>query len=194
MIKEPKKLRQRWVAGGIHEIDLLEGVYGYCQVLEDPQVAFYHLFRKEGEPQPSLDEITQAPVSFKISVYGEGPFNRWPRLGKVPLDAEINKYEDHFRYNATTQEYSIIGHGYPPNGTTVPKERIKGLECQAVWQAVNVEQRLRDLHAGRLNYIVEMFRLRPKKEPFIKDFYADQGYDFHWIDHLLNKRDCSDKS
>lgn len=174
-----KNLKQRWVVGSIIEIDLYDGTYTYGLTLNIPSVVFYKIIRKENEERPTFNKIINSEIIFRLSVYGNTIRNEWLKLGKVQYDPALNVKPSKFTMNSETGEITIWkGAGGTYKGTL---EDIKGLESVSVWEYGAVEQRLRDFFAGRPCWYLESEKPGWKKIS-AKEFYAQYGYDFHWLD------------
>lgn len=174
-----KNLKQRWVVGAIIEIDLMDGTFTYAQLLESPKIQFYNIKRSRLEECPSFDKILESSKIFQLSVYPEAVRSEWLRLGKVCYDSEKNVYPSKYTIDSITDAITI----WKAGGGTYPGtiEDIKGLEYLAVWEYGAVEQRLRDHFAGRPCWYMESDKPGWKRIS-AKEFYAQYGYDFNWLD------------
>jgi hypothetical protein len=184
MTVKKEKFPRRWLPGGIHEIDLKDGTFAYAQALLDPDVAFYECLRKEKESRPSLESVVTSKILFKVGMYEDGIRKEWERIGRVPLKPELENSEDCFLYHEDTDTVELfkVGVGIIP----ATWEEVKHLERLALWGHGSVEQRLRDHFAGRPNWDLESDKPGWKFIP-IKEFYAQYGYNFHWMDEESDK-------
>lgn len=145
-------------AGTFLRVHLEERLFGYARVLEKPDVAFYKFFTEE--PIGDLESLEVKPLLFVLAVRLRD-LDKWTPLGSRPLRGDVAKpivsfhqKRDNFRdctiYDSTGREWKAT-----------PEECV-GLERDAVWEVNGIEERLRDVFAGRPN--AQEVRLRVRLE------------------------------
>jgi hypothetical protein len=142
--------------GDVVEIDLGEDLHAYARVLPNATFAFYDCI---GKATKALEEILAAPILFKVPVMRRAVTSgRWRIIGSSPLSPELLEHPAFFIQDALNLAHFEISIG----GKTRPasREECQGLERLAVWSANHIEDRLRDVHAGRPNKWVESLRIR----------------------------------
>jgi hypothetical protein len=175
--------------GMVFRIDLREGTHGYGQVATETKYIFFDHQDPYDHPTP-VEEILEKPVAF-YSVVDRYVLKEglWDILGVWPVKPENQIFPDPFGYNDWTKSYFIWKTGVGQVPCTL--EETYGREILASYGHGAIEQRLRDHLARRPNYWVERSRsdhLYPTSREFavtyprMKEFYAQYGYNFHWLD------------
>ncbi|HEX6683467.1 MAG TPA: Imm26 family immunity protein [Candidatus Limnocylindrales bacterium] len=149
-------MARRPVPGDIVRIDYAEDRHTYGQVLTTPYVGIYDL---QATGDMNIGEIIAAPVLFVVAVYDRVVSRGWSSVGKAPDGAPRIAIPEYFMQDmfqpASCQIIDAQGNARP----ATPQE-CAGLERAAVWDAVHVEERLRDHYAGRPNAYLESLKLR----------------------------------
>ena len=162
--------------GQVLRIPLEEGVYGYAQMVNKVEHAFFD-YKDDGQNM-DIEKVLAAPMIFKLTV-DRYVVNKgyWEIIGIYPVNPEYQVCKDSFSYHSFNKRYTIwrMGQGQIP----ATKEEILGLERMSSWEHGSVEQRLRDYFAGRPNYYVEKdISFFGPPYPSMKEFYKQYGYDF----------------
>ena len=142
--------------GDIVEINLGDGTVSFAQVLADPLVAFFRKAYKIGE-QPRIVDIARHPVMFRIWVHNSAiRSGRWKVVGHAFPSDELMKAPSFFKTDPVTKQLLR----YDTGGKEMPAspEEVADLECAAIWDAEQVEERIRDTLSGKRNKIVDAFR------------------------------------
>lgn len=144
--KRPRN--QRRTVGAIVKVDLGDGSHSYAQILKNSNFAFYDI-RSKGEVT-NPHELRSAPIAFVVSVYDDAVTKgRWQKVISLPLDPRVTVLPQKFIQDPMDPNRFEI---YDPNtGQTRPAKRDEciGLERAAVWEARQVEERLREHFEGR---------------------------------------------
>ncbi|GAC1348362.1 MAG: hypothetical protein NVS2B9_15360 [Myxococcales bacterium] len=143
--------------GDVVRIPLAPDLHGYGRVLEQGVVAFYGQFDATG--RCPADEVVGAKVIFKVLTMSVAlTSGRWPVIGNVPLAGDLLQPAAFFRQDPGAVGALFILRGGIERAATA--EECAGLERLAVWSALQVEDRLRDAHAGKPNRWVELVKIR----------------------------------
>ena len=139
--------RQRITTGSILEINIENQYYVYAQILQNASCVFFDY--KSPSPLNDFSILENKPILFIIAVYNDViTKGRWLKVGKLEIrkDFEIlplkfiqdAQHPDRFEfYNPNTGEI-----------TPTTKDKIKGLERAAVWDANHVEDRIKSHYLG----------------------------------------------
>jgi hypothetical protein len=148
-----RKIRRR--VGDVVQIPLDHELFGYGRVLHEPLMAFYTLINRAPS---SLDEMILSPVAFKIFVMNHAiTGGKWRVIGNRPLESDLLVEPIFFKRDRITGRLALYRDSTGEE-TPATKEECSCLECAAVWEPEHVEDRLRDLNAGRMNKWVESLR------------------------------------
>jgi len=145
--------KQQRTIGAIVKIDLGNGFFNYAQILKQ-DIAFFDIYVKD--ELKNLNILMDKPVLFFLGVYNDViTSGRWGKIGMLLIRKEFestpNKYiQDALNPNKFELYITDTGEIAPSS-----KEKCKGLECAAVWEAEHVEERLRDHFSGRPNKYVQ---------------------------------------
>lgn len=150
----PDKMRSiRRRCGDVFRVPLGGKYFAYGRVLEDPLFEFYSRFETK-EATPS--DMRILPVAFRIWV---APFaittGRWPIIGHVSLRERPVPPQKFFIKDPITGKLSIYSLPKPIPATPA---QCRDLEAAAGWDPEHVEDRLRDLQAGRPNVWYESMK------------------------------------
>lgn len=189
MEPKPKRRYFRKKVGMVFRINLQEeGNYAYGQVATETKNIFFDHLDKEGK-WTTVEEIIQKPVAFYATVDNyvlkEG---LWEILGIWPVKPENQVFLRSFGYDSYNDRYFIWGDYDKEIGglkrITCTLDETYGRECLASYGHGSIEQRLRDHFAKRPNYDLVRQRSKHLSPTFMsmKDFYAQYGYNFHWLD------------
>lgn len=151
--------RQRRTPGSIVEINISGGIC-YAQILDKTLVVFDYKAEKSLSDN-ELIVLMSAPVLFFVTVYNDViTKGQWLKVGNLPIREEFRSVPMKFIQDALKPERFEL---YDPNtGEIKPStyEECKDLECAAVWEALHVEERLRDYYNNVPSKWVES--LKPK--------------------------------
>ncbi|MVN79331.1 hypothetical protein GO988_23620 [Hymenobacter sp. HMF4947] len=136
--------------GAVLEIDLEDGYFAYARILGGANYGIYDLYT----PERILDiaQIIHRPIMFIVAVYNQAVnAKRWVKIGKSPLPVSLQELPFKFIQDGLDPESFRLYN--PISGAMTPalKEECRDLERCAVWSPEQVEERIRDHHAGRLN-------------------------------------------
>jgi hypothetical protein len=144
--------------GSFLRIPLADGSFGYGRVLKLPHDAYYN-YRTE-TPDSDLKRIASQPILFKISVRHMGE-RGWELIGWRQLEEQFSQPIVQFMQDIGNFRDCTIFDTAGNSRRAEPQECI-GLECAAVWEEENVEERLLDTFMGRPNASVEHLKVRLK--------------------------------
>jgi len=141
--------RQQRTIGAIIKIDLGKGFYSYGQILKE-DIVFFDIYAQNDLVDLSI--LLKTPVLFYLGVYNDViTSGRWVKVGKLSIKEEFEIVPLKFIQDSLKPDQFEI---YDPNSGEIRKStkaECKGLECAAVWEAEEVEERLRDHFSGRPN-------------------------------------------
>lgn len=148
--------RQKRTVGDVVKIDLGDGFYSFARVLADATFAVYDCRTQD---DLVVDSIVSRPILFQVPVMDSAvKRGRWKILGSAPLEEQLRVPAPRFMQDVlkpTSFSISQMGKIRPAT-----REECVGLECEAVWEAPHVEERIRDHYAGRKNYWVESLKIK----------------------------------
>jgi hypothetical protein len=158
-----KRKRIRPKIGDILQIDLGDGTHSYAHV-GDHVTIFYDYKDKE---DLTAEEIVQLPIVFRVWVFDDViRSGRWPRVCNFHTDVLL---EDPFFYkqDMISGELAIYHTSYADTNYERPAtlSEIEGLECAAVWDWGNVEERLHDHFGEKTGYWKSRFDIDISKVP-----------------------------
>jgi hypothetical protein len=150
--------RQKIKTGSVLEIVLLEGHFGYAQILRE-QILFFDVYHKgKINDLQLLNEMK--PLFFLAVCEDVIKKGRWEIVGELSIKKEYEKVPREFIQDALNpKKFSL----YNPNTGEIKnctKEEVLGLECCAVWDASHVESRLTDYYNGKPNEWVEQLKIK----------------------------------
>jgi immunity protein 26 of polymorphic toxin system len=149
--------RQQWTNGAVVRIPLGPDAFGFGQMLESPEYAFFDF---QSALAVSVEAVVAHPILFRLWVMKTAHSGgRWTKIGTAPLSEALKMKV--FRFNQDPIQPTQIRltiHGC--DGPLVSPSECDGLERAAVWDAEHVEDRLRDHFAGRPNKWVESMKIR----------------------------------
>jgi len=140
-------------------IHLGDGYDAFARVLANSQIAVYaHRVAHGSDVLSSV--VYQSPVLFIVTVMKSAFSGKWPEVDHNALEPSLEAPVEYFQKDRFTGTYSVYRSS---DGSTRPStyEECKGLEAAAVWEADQVESRLRDYFAGRSNPFVEQIKATP---------------------------------
>ncbi len=160
-MSQPTK-RQRWTLGAVVRIPLGEEQFGYAQMLDEPEYAFFAV----RDPAVLAAQAAASPVLFRLWVMRRAHSSgRWAKIGTAPISMELSHHS--LRFNQDPLDPEIIVLGYDGvSGDSVSAEACQGYERAAVWEPEHVEERLRDHRSGRPNATVQLLRPRGPNNSF----------------------------
>ena len=148
-----KKIKR--TVGDVVKISLGGDLFCFGHVLEEPLVAFYDL---KTDRIPSLEEILQLPVLFKVWVMNHAiASGTWEVIGHRELSDSLKQPAIFFKQDPISKRVCLY-----VNSKEIPasREQCEGLERAAVWNPEHVEDRLRDHYLGVPNQWVESLKLK----------------------------------
>jgi hypothetical protein len=144
--------------GSFLRIPLADGSFGYSRVLKMPHDAYYDY--RTRTPDSDLDRISSMPILFKIAVRHMDE-RGWEVIGWRRLEEHFSQPIVQFMQDIGNFRDCTIFDTAGNSRRAEPQECI-GLECAAVWEEENVEERLLDTFMGRPNASVEHLKVRLK--------------------------------
>ncbi|MBO9419886.1 hypothetical protein J7481_10305 [Labrenzia sp. R4_2] len=117
--------------------------------------AFYDFV---SESEADAETVLSQPVKYTLLVMNNAVTSgRWRVISQADLDADLQKPVRFFKQHLISGELSIN-----INGESFPAtvQDCIGLECNAVWDAEHVEDRILDEIKGRPNKWVESLKLK----------------------------------
>jgi len=136
---------QRWKQGSILEITLPDGGVALCQMLVEPEFAFF---------SPSNRDELLFRLWVHKSAYTNG---RWKKIGNAEIPAYLSSEVPRFKQDAISGKLSIYQNGQERPATA---SECVGLERAAVWDAMHVEERISDYVHGKENVWVKSLALK----------------------------------
>ena len=147
-----KKKQQRRTVGAVVKIPLENNYHTYARILTD-DYAFYDIHATEDLP---IDEILKLPVLFFATVYDDALKDGWVKVSKaLPIEEHLNDKPPVYTQDRLSLKYSIWKDGEEIPAT---KQDCIGLEYFMVWEREEMEERLNDHFAGRVNEFVEKMK------------------------------------
>ncbi len=139
-------MRQNWNTGDVLEIQLPDGGSSTCQMLVEPEFAFF-----------SPNDASQ--LLFRLWVhktaYNSG---RWEKIENSVVPPELGSEIPRFKQDPINGTLSIYQNGKERPAT---EEECQELERAAVWEANHVEERIADHLQGKENKWVKSLVLKP---------------------------------
>jgi hypothetical protein len=154
--------RQRWKRGAVVRIRLDKEHFAYGQMLDPPEYAFFNVHDSSDR---DAESVAVQPVIFRLWVMTQAhSCGRWEKIGTAPLQRQLEERVP--RFNQDPLDLSTIRLGDDgTNGKLVTTQECEQYERAAVWDAHQVEDRLRDYFAGRPNVWVESLRPKSTNRP-----------------------------
>ncbi|MCU0493043.1 MAG: immunity 26/phosphotriesterase HocA family protein [Chloroflexaceae bacterium] len=149
--------KQQWKRGAVVRIALSNTLFGYGQMLDAPEYAFFDLC-DAGASAPA--GVAARPVIFRLWVmrYAHGS-GRWQKIGIAPLQPMLEAPVLRFNQDPLKPEHIELGYDGTSGRLVTPEEAML-YERAAVWEPEHVEDRLRDYFDGKPNKWEESLRLR----------------------------------
>ena len=145
-----KMLRKNIREGALLRIDLADGKDAFARVLPNSQVAFYNFFMNHEAPV-STQTIYESSILFATGVMKSAfQSNSWKSIDYQPLEDELLRPREYYIKDVITGRYSKYKSSDGSRVESTPEE-CRGLERASVWSVEQIEDRLRDHHAGRPN-------------------------------------------
>ncbi|SDG74702.1 Immunity protein 26 [Flavobacterium omnivorum] len=139
--------KQKITQGSILEINIENQYYTYAQILDKGGYVFFDY--KSETRLTDFSVLEDKPILFIIGVYNDViTQGHWPIVGKMNIRQNLNSQPMQFIQDALHPDRFEF---YNPNtgeSTPATKEKVKGLERAAVWEANHVEDRIRDYYNG----------------------------------------------
>jgi len=183
MVEKKKRRYFRKKIGMVFRVPLHEeSSFAYGQVATDVDNVFFDHTDKDGTWTP-VEEILSKPVIFSLTVdHYVLKQGLWEVLGIWPVNPEHQvEPEELFGYDNLKEKYFFWRDNGKKEYCTL--DDVRGYETLTSWGHGGVEQRLRDHFAVRPNYDIT-YDYSKHLGLFMgrKEFYAQYGYDFHWLD------------
>ena len=142
MIKVMISKFKRITIGAILRIDLGDGFYNYARILPNAHYAFYDSLSKN---EMSIPDIIKLPVLFIVSVYNDViTSGRWRIVGQEQLESFLEVLPLQFIQDALNPSSFELMDSNTGKISKANKKDCIGFERAAVWDAIHVEQRIRD--------------------------------------------------
>ncbi|WP_268849230.1 Imm26 family immunity protein [Flavobacterium aestivum] len=139
--------RQKITVGSILEINIDDKYYAYAQILDKGGYAFFDY--KSEKHLIDLSILQEKPILFIVGVYEDVvKKGHWLKVGKLDIRQELEIQPMQFIQDAQHPDRFEF---YNPNTgdiTPTTKDKVKGLERAAVWDANHVEDRIRSHYEG----------------------------------------------
>jgi Immunity protein 26 len=149
-------MKQRIIIGSVVRIDLGDQLCSFAQVISKAELAFFNCFDKTPTTL-TIEEVVKMPTLFILLVMNYAvKSGRWPVIGKSEVRPEFKTGQYYFHQDIITKKISIGQRGDDLQPAT--RAQIEGLERLAVWDAVHVEDRLRDAKEKRNNIWVDSLK------------------------------------
>jgi len=146
-------MTHKHVPGSILKIPLGDGLYGFGQVLEEPEIAIFDL---SGEAVPPIREIASAPLLCRLWVMRSAiSSGRWEKVGMAPIRSEFSVQVPRFKCDPISKRLSLYLNGQ--ESPALPEDCLP-YESASVWSAEHVEDRLRDHQKGVENKWLKSLR------------------------------------
>ena len=143
-------VRQRITEGSILEIDVKGEYFVYAQILGKAGYVFFDF--KSKNKLKDFSVLENAKILFFLSVYNDViTKGKWLKVNKLPIRSDFLIQPMQFIQDALIPSKFRL---YNPNTgemTPVTKDECKGLEVAAIYEAEDIEQRISDYFAGRVN-------------------------------------------
>ena len=133
--------------GDILKVELPDGRHTYAQISTSPLVIFYEYASCD---EVKLTSIPLLPIAFKIFVdHDILKSGNWPKVGNVRMTKEALKIPYMYKQDIINGKLSIYHTDFEKTNFERPANmsEVGNLECAAVWNKSNVEERLID-HFG----------------------------------------------
>jgi hypothetical protein len=139
--------KQKIIQGSILEINIKNQYYTYAQILDKGGYVFFDYNSEKRLTDFSV--LEDKPILFIICVYDDViKQGHWPIVGKMNIRKNLNTQPMQFIQDALHPDRFEF---YNPNtgeSTPATREKVKGMERAAVWEANHVEDRIRDYYNG----------------------------------------------
>jgi hypothetical protein len=127
--------------------------FGYGVLLAEPEVAVLDLLYAAGLP-PDIGE--KPCVLFRVWVLRRAvSTDRWARVSRVSLMGDLARSVPRFKFDTISRRFSIYQDGQETPST---RDACMSLECAAVWEPEQVEERIRDHFVGVQNKWLQSLR------------------------------------
>jgi hypothetical protein len=146
--------RQKETPGAILKIAFDQPWHTYGRMLRFGDVAVYDC--RTTEDVADMDYIIQQPIIFK-GIVNEGAvkYGRWPIIGTLPLEDALRHSKYFLEEIGDPNSFKLIQNGGISFGH--PRSAIVGLTFGGIWDAMHVEEILRDYYTGRKNISLDLY-------------------------------------
>lgn len=142
--------------GSVLRIALGDGTFAFARVLSNSQIAVYDLLTRDIDSLPT--NVFASKVLWKLTAMKSALVSgAWPVAGFRALEPELLAPVYYYIKDPLSGRYSIY---CSSDGSTRETDLTEcaGLERAAAWDAQQVEDRIRDHFAGRLNVWAEQLK------------------------------------
>lgn len=152
--------KQRIIEGAILEINIQGEYFSYAQILSRGLgYAFFDF--KSNERLKDVKILLNSNVLFILMVYNDIINDGvWTKVGKLPLRNDLLIQPMKFIQDPLEPSRFEI---YNPNTGEIrraTKKECEGLERAAVWEAIHVEEKIRDYFLGVPNFWTKKLKIR----------------------------------
>ena len=155
-LKGPKVGKSTLEPGSVLRVDLDHQWHVYARILARTRIAFHDC--RVSAPEKDFLKIVKTPVLFVLAVGGRADKGHWPKVGHVPLEMASIPLPEQFMQDIVTGACRIVDQSF--NDRPAKPEECIELERAAVWDPVQVEDRIRDHYAGRPNAHLAYMKVR----------------------------------
>jgi hypothetical protein len=148
-----KKRQRAPKEGDILSLSFGDGTYGFCQVSQGRDYAFFDI---RTEIIPAIEKIVECPVLFRVPMYGNTALEEgWTVIGNMPLTGSLAENACYRNQPVGSNQQYLY-----KDGQLIPSamSEVKDLEVLSWWFASHIVERLRDYFEGRTNPHVELMR------------------------------------
>lgn len=146
--------QQQIITGAMIEINIENRYYAYAQILDKSEYAFFDY--KSEKQLSDLSLLEDKPILFMVGVYDDVvKKGRWLKVGNLEIRETLKVLPMQFIQDALHPDRFEF---YNPNtgeSTPATKEKVKGLERAAVWEAHAVEDRIKCHYEGVISEWME---------------------------------------
>lgn len=152
--------KQRITEGAVLEINIGGEYYVYAQILSKGLGYVFFDF-KSNEKLKDLNILLSSNVLFILMVYNDIINDSvWTKIGKLPIRNDLLIQPMKFIQDNLNQNSFEI---YNPNTgeiSSATRKECEGLERAAVWEAIHVEERIRDYYLGVPNFWADQLKIK----------------------------------
>jgi Domain of unknown function (DUF4259)/Immunity protein 26 len=155
--KRQKIKASKFEPGSVLRVDLDHQWHTYARIVTPtPKIAIHDC--RVAAPEEDLLAIVKTPVLFILAVGGRADRGDWPKVGHVPLEMAPVPIPEQFMQDLVTGACRIVDDAF--NAKPAKPEECIALERAAVWDPVDVVERIRDHYAGRPNKHMDYMKVQ----------------------------------